>query len=526
MSDWIINQDQKGFMFSRELIKFPIINYDTLVGSGYSAKSLKELEAYMGHDIRETTVPFDIDRKLTDDEKLETEKYCFHDVMETFEVFLRNKTEWDSHVGLVQEFGLNSTALSKTKAQISAIILGAVKQERNDEFDLIFPETLDLGRYEYLKDRYLEWAKKAKEMQAKGYDHEELYKGMSFKEDINGVPHVFGVGGLHGAIPDYMGEGTYIMADVGSYYPAIMIEYDFLSRNVRNPKKYTQIRDERIVMKRNKDPRQQPRKIVLNSTFGASKDRFNNLYDPLMANNVCIAGQLLLVDLLDKLYGKCELIQSNTDGILIKLYRDEDREEIMAICDEWCKRTRMELEYDEYRKVVQSNVNNYIIVDADGKSKSKGSVAKKQHDLDYNLPILNKVLLEYYLYGTDPRKTIMECDDLRMFQKIYKISRKYDYGVHNGKILSERVHRCFASTNPNDTELLKKHRDKEYDSLDRVADTPDHCFITNDNVLDKKVPMWLDKEWYIWYTTKKIKAFLDSTSKQKLTYEDWKRGIR
>ncbi|MGL5717265.1 MAG: hypothetical protein ACRCX2_29910 [Paraclostridium sp.] len=52
-----------------------------------------------------------------------------------------------------------------------------------------------------------------------------------------------------------------------------------------------------------------------NSTYGASKDKFNNLYDPLMANNVCITGQLLLVDLLEKLEkglgDKAMLIQSN-----------------------------------------------------------------------------------------------------------------------------------------------------------------------------------------------------------------------
>ena len=35
-------------------------------------------------------------------------------------------------------------------------------------------------------------------------------------------------------------------------------------------------------------------KIVLNGTYGASKDKHNNLYDPLMANNVCVAGQLLI----------------------------------------------------------------------------------------------------------------------------------------------------------------------------------------------------------------------------------------
>ena len=61
--------------------------------------------------------------------------------------------------------------------------------------------------------------------------------------------------------------------------------------------------------KQNKDKRQQPRKIVLNSTFGASKDVYNKLYDPLQANNICITGQLLLTDLIEKLENHCQLIQ-------------------------------------------------------------------------------------------------------------------------------------------------------------------------------------------------------------------------
>lgn len=43
-----------------------------------------------------------------------------------------------------------------------------------------------------------------------------------------------------------------------------------------------------------------------NSTYGAMKDKFNPLYDPKQANNVCVTGQLLLLDLLEHLeLAKC-----------------------------------------------------------------------------------------------------------------------------------------------------------------------------------------------------------------------------
>jgi hypothetical protein len=46
-----------------------------------------------------------------------------------------------------------------------------------------------------------------------------------------------------------------------------------------------------------------------NGTYGAMKDKHNSLYDPRQANNVCVAGQLLLLDLIEKLEDHCELLQ-------------------------------------------------------------------------------------------------------------------------------------------------------------------------------------------------------------------------
>jgi DNA polymerase elongation subunit (family B) len=119
------------------------------------------------------------------------------------------------------------------------------------------------------------------------------------------VPHTFAWGGIHGAIPKYFGKGRFINMDVRSYYPSLMIEYDFLSRNVLSPEKFKQIYWDRIAFKASKDPRQLPYKIVLNGTYGAMKDKFNNLYDPKQANNVCINGQLLLLDLMERLEDYC-----------------------------------------------------------------------------------------------------------------------------------------------------------------------------------------------------------------------------
>jgi len=77
------------------------------------------------------------------------------------------------------------------------------------------------------------------------------------------------------------------------------------------------------------------------------------------------------------LEGHCQLIQSNTDGLIVKLFKDEDYELIDDICYEWEKRTRMQLEFESYKKIFQKDVNNYVIVDFDGEFESKGAYVKK-----------------------------------------------------------------------------------------------------------------------------------------------------
>ena len=106
------------------------------------------------------------------------------------------------------------------------------------------------------------------------------------------------------------------------------------------------------------------------------KDKYNGLYDPLMANNVCIGGMTLLLDLIEKLEPHCEIIQSNTDGVLVKLQHYNDYDVIDDICYAWEHRTKMKLEFEEFVKVIQKDVNNYILVDAEGKYKSKGAYVK------------------------------------------------------------------------------------------------------------------------------------------------------
>jgi hypothetical protein len=497
INDYIIIKDNPGWKFSSLLNKVPLINYDVMMNID---RGLKSFEGFMGNDIRESGVPFDIDRKLTQAELDETVKYCRHDVEQTIEVFIKRKDDFEAHMGLVklacQGKGLDLSLLSKTKPQLSAIILEATKQEHDDEFEIDFPDTLKIKKYTAVLDWYNDPSNRCYERDGKKVQLEIM---------IAGVPHQFGWGGVHGAVPQYHGEGYFLNMDVASLYPSLMIRYNLHSRNMKDPQKYVQIYNQRLQYKKEKNPLQQPLKLVLNSTYGVMKDKNNNLFDPLQANRVCVYGQLLLLDLIERLEPVCEIIQSNTDGVLVKMRKYEDYDLIDDIAWEWEQRTGLILEFEEYRKIFQKDVNNYIIVDADGHWKSKGAYVKKLSDLDYDLPIVNKALVEYMVHDVPVEQTIMQCDDLKEFQLVSKISSKYKCILHGSEAIQEKCVRIFASKNESDAGVQKVSVRTGRPA--KISNSPEHCFFHNDEVNGVKCPAKLDKRWYIQMAEKRLKDF-------------------
>lgn len=530
MNDWIIVKGNSGWQFNSLIAKnFPLLNYDAMS----TMHSLKQLEGFMGNNIHETSVPFDIDRPLTAEEIEETFKYCEDDVDNLIEVFIERIDEFNSHMNLIKTFNLNIANISKTKAQLSALILGCEKVNRDDEWDISIVDTLRLDKYAHVKDWFLE---------NKGDYSKNL------ECTVAGIPHVFGWGGLHGAKEKYHSKGLIIHVDVNSYYPSLMIRYNLLTRNCKNPQLFKDIYDYRLKLKaEGKKKEQAPYKIVLNGTYGICKDKYSLAYDPLQANNVCINGQLLLLDLIEKLevIPGFELIQSNTDGLIIKI-PDTDNAFNMVddICYEWESRTGMTLGFDFVKEIYQKDVNNYIFEFDNGKLERKGAYVKESSRLDNDMPILNKALVNYMAYGIPVEQTINECEDIIEFQKIVRVSSKYKLGaigyetkaptkdcIHkcpnckykqpsrakcfelrpyatNNKqpeILSDRTFRVFASKDNNDGYIGKM---KDYNAtLEKFAGTSDHMFILNGDINGVKIPDRLNKQWYIDLAYERLKQF-------------------
>ena len=148
INDWIIVEGREGWQFSSVFNKVPMINYDVMPNPPVG---LKTMEGFLGSDIKESEVPFDIDRPLTPQEIEQTVFYCRHDVEETIKVFLQTADVFEAMHGIIQAFPdmVSLSNIGDSEARITAKVLGCRKQEFNDEFDFFFLPCLRLNKYKY-----------------------------------------------------------------------------------------------------------------------------------------------------------------------------------------------------------------------------------------------------------------------------------------------------------------------------------------------------------------------------------------
>lgn len=497
INDWIIVRNRKGWEYSRQFNRLPLYLFDVMPNPPVS---LKTLEGFLGKNIHETSVPFDIDRKLTKEEIQETIDYCLDDVMNTIEVFLKRKGEFDAQMDLLKAFELPLAHLGKTQAQLAAIILDAKKVRYNDDWEIRLPNNVKLGKYSVVADWFL-----CKD------NHKE---DAELKIDIAGLEHTIAWGGIHAGIPKETitcrEDEVIFDIDVGQLYPNIMRIYKLLSRAAQKPQMLEYVLDTSMRLKaEGKKKEREPFKRQCNIFYGAMGDKFNPLYDPLHRTLVCVYGQVFLIDLIDKIEDIVLIINSNTDGIFFKC-KKKDVPELKRRVGEWEKRTQLEMEYAEYTKFISKDVNNYLAVKVDGSIHAKGAYVKDLNDLDFDLPVVNEALRNYMIFGTPAEVTINSCTDFRRFQKIVKLSNKYKWVEHENGATNKRYdnksYRVFASTNEADGRILKCDGVR---NPAKFGNTSDRCFIVNDDIRGQTTDRFpqLDRQWYIDLAKKRLEDY-------------------
>lgn len=524
--------------------------------------SLKEKEACMQLDIRETEVPFDKE-DLTDEDKQNTIYYCKHDVwssMVFYKKILKPFIASKLLVGKVFNIPI-ATCYKSTNARLSAIALGAQRktfQDANKE-DIVIPAEL--------RD-YIKWSLPSSIVE-RICTSPEKFDVVLFENDVS-----YSNGGIHSVptrpieikvkskFPAWFvhvkenDEWALINVDAGSFYPNLMVAWKGLSRAIPHPELFYSLIKKRLDLKAEIAPFEDkygkhqelaPReeyehyvecketsqaiKLILNTTYGASGNKYLELYDPYMTTYTCRLGQLLLTALANNLYNQIggkniKIIQTNTDGALVYIRR-EYIELMKAIGAEWERITHIPLEFENEHEIWQRDVNNYIMGKANGRAKTKGGFfVTDMQQPGYNRVrpldayVCREAMIEFIVNGKDIVEHIYAETDISKFcvtchkGSFSGIIRKFN-DDRDHEVL-HKVNRAYASLDKSLGMIYKTKKIKGVQKEYKSAGCPPHCGLLNDALLNYDMSKLRDDIDYMWY----IEQTVDMVSAPWYEYQD------
>ena len=502
---------------------FPFNDVD-LMKDVQAGTSLKSIEAHIGMSVEESSVPFDIDRALTGTEREEVERYCRHDVDATErllgmrESYLLTKMQLGRRAGIPEQ-----RAAGMTNAKLTAAVLGAVRAEHDDEREYEYPSNL---LREWVPEEAFAFFDRVRD---RSVPEEELWRG-KLELEVGGCPVVLGFGGIHGALPrwgcDAGGGVRMVNADVASYYPSLMVRNGYTSRNMARPDAYRAIYEERLKAKAAGDKATADAlKLVVNTAYGATLNRWNDLYDPLMARSVCISGQLYLLELACHLAAAVpglRLVQLNTDGVLVQMSDSDEAASVFTeLTGEWQKRTGFALEFDEVARIRQKDVNNYAMLLEGGGDKVKGGYLVRgtssagAFSVNNNAVAVADAVRGQLLFGKPAGEIVRACRDPSAFQLVAKAGHKYsevwqEVSAGHGEDGEERwerlprqkCNRVFAARDGTLGRLFK--RKKADGGVAKVESLPERCLVRNG---PPPAMEEIDVEWYAALAEKRVREF-------------------
>lgn len=532
--------------------EFPFVQYQKKPFQSFDLRddipdkglSLKAIEGNMYLPIVESSVPFDIDRPLTPEELEEVIRYCKNDVDATVKLY-QARDEYIKSKRIVGEmYGVSEAeALGLTNAKLSARVLHAKHESRDDERDYHVPECLDqnlipkeiLDFFLQIRDLSIP-ATKLFGTGKQGSKGETLDVWLKTSGGECAVTYAWG--GVHGAKYAFTAEATdgrlIVNYDVSSLYPNSMINFGYCSRSMEDPDAYKKLVETRLAAKKAGDKdKATALKLVVNTVYGAMLNQYNDLADRRAGRSVCITNQLAMTQLIAMLAKECEsldFININTDGIMFFIDRREDPK-ASRIVDRWCKITGFEMERDDFAKVYQKDVNNYIGIKTDGKMKTKGGYVSLYKGGDFktnSLQIIHKAIVEYLVKGTPPEETIRSETDIFKFQSIVKTGGTYEGSYHyiNGeRVPIQKVNRVYAVKNSSYGQIVKgkwitekRKKDKATGKMisepvdppvwqeSVIPECPTHAFVDNENTLTVAD---LDLEYYIKMAKSRIDKYIN-----------------
>jgi hypothetical protein len=409
--------------------------------------------------------------------------YCINDVRSTKKILEHSKEQIQLRQTLTKEYGIDLYSASEPRISKELFLhflskkLGWNKSEiktlRTPRQCIVINECI----LPYVKFETLEFQKMLDYFRTKVIISTK--DGFKYSVNFKGVKTDYGLGGIHGAIDSGVYEAkpgwTIMTSDVTSFYPNLAIKNKFHPQHL--PQKEFGDLYEWFFEERKKIPKTDPKnyvyKIILNSTYGLTGDENSFLYDPKMTMQITVNGQLLLSKLAEMLslaIPECQPLMLNTDGLEMMI-PNEAVETYHKVCAEWEKLTQLNLEHDEYSKMIIGDVNNYIAIHKNGKVKCKGrfeweDLEKKKVAVFHknkSFLIIPKALYAYFVKGIMPEDFL--ASNKNIFDYCGAVKAKSGWHFENRMIkdgipVSQKLQKIIRYYISNDgSKLVKCHND-------------------------------------------------------------------
>jgi len=442
ISDRIIKEDLPGWQVLKEIdgIWEEPPNHIDLIEVAPLDASLKIYGGRL-HARRMWDLPFPPETTLSRNQMLIVRWYCLNDLDLTEVLYCALKDQIDLREMLGQEYGADLRSLSD--AQIAEKII--TSELRKQGIKVGRTEVTPGTAFKYVAPSFIQF--KTPYMQRILAQTQTLefvvgddgYSTMPAELaeqliTIGESQYQMGMGGLHSCEKStaHIADGSFTLVDrdVASYYPAVILNCELYPEHLGPGflKVYQNLVDKRLSAKRSGNKVVADcLKIVINGTFGKLGSKWSVLFSPNLLLQVTITGQLALLMLIESLeLNGISVVSANTDGIVSKI-PDWAEATTDQIVQAWEEATGFETEAVEYKALYSRDINNYIALKTDGKTKNKGAFANPWSEKYPSIFRMHKnpttticiEAVECFLRdGIALRQTIESCTDMRKFISI------------------------------------------------------------------------------------------------------------
>ena len=399
--------------------------------------------------------------RVTTEEEIDIiTKYCINDVESTKSILHLSKPLINVRKNIKEKYGLNCLNYSNTKLG-SELLLNlyceATENKRRDVKDLrTYRNGIKISDilFEYISFKSAPFQNFLEKLKLKTIFNTK--SDFKYKLRFQGYEFHYGAGGIHQCIEPgkYLANDNIIIKDldVASLYPSIACMNNMFPAHLGTEffKVYKKdVVDVRLTeKKKNKADRDvsiiEGFKEAANATYGNSNSEYSWLYDPKYTMQTTINGQLLLSMLIEELLidiPESILLQTNTDGATLQ-FNKKYIDVYNQICKNWEEKTKLILEFADYKAMYIWDVNNYLSLYDNGNTKCKGRFEwedlqnHKYTHLHKNKShlIVAKAIYNYFINGIEPEEYLKS--NVNIYDYCAGVKIKGDWTFMESKIVN------------------------------------------------------------------------------------------